>query len=163
MPAGLNAFPPGLLSFFGIKNGGRNPEDLGTILAPTLELRDWYLAQQWQRVQLSSGNVNAIGFFGITSVPPAEWWMIRFLTARPLAALGAATTWTFSLAHQLDNTTQPVSLGPPVTGTVGGMPMASYPDVLIIRPSGALGVFCQAFAGVAQQCAVAFDRVILTA
>lgn len=50
----LNVQPTGLLSFFGIKTGGRYPEQLATFLTPTIELLPWYAAFQWLEVETGS-------------------------------------------------------------------------------------------------------------
>jgi hypothetical protein len=38
----LNRIPRGLLEYFGIKSGEWGPRELGQVLQPVLELRDWY-------------------------------------------------------------------------------------------------------------------------
>lgn len=38
----INRLPRGLLSFFGIKSAGRNPQVLTEELLPTLDLQNWY-------------------------------------------------------------------------------------------------------------------------
>ncbi len=42
MPAPLNRQPNGLLDFFGIKNGGENPLELGRVLLPQLDTLPFY-------------------------------------------------------------------------------------------------------------------------
>jgi len=62
MPA-INRIPHGLLSFLGIKNGGRNPQVLSEQLAANFDLMQWYLQQNSESLSVNAA-VNALGFNG---------------------------------------------------------------------------------------------------
>lgn len=90
--SGINRSPTGLLSFFGIKNTGRNPSALADILAPTLELVPWYLSQNSESISFT-GPVAGIGFApGFFNVPETETWAVIGCTVNSQAALGAGVT-----------------------------------------------------------------------
>lgn len=78
MAAPLNRQPNGLLDFFGIKNGGRNPFELGQILQPQLDLLPLYENAAPQVVGSASGSISAggvtlFGPAGLTTSPGSSW------------------------------------------------------------------------------------------
>jgi len=92
--SGINRSPSGLLSFFGIKNTGRNPQSIGDTLAPTLELVPWYLSQNSESISFT-GPVAAVGFNpGFFNVPENETWAVIGCTVNSQAALGAGVVIT---------------------------------------------------------------------
>lgn len=92
--SGINRSPTGLLSFFGIKNTGRNPSALADTLAPTLELVPWYLSQNSESMSFT-GPVAAVGFSpGFFNVPETETWAVIGCTVNSQAALGAGVVLT---------------------------------------------------------------------
>lgn len=62
-PTPLNSIPGGLLDFFQIKNGGQYPQHLVPVLAPTLELMDWYVNAKKIPIA-ATGNAGTGGSFG---------------------------------------------------------------------------------------------------
>jgi len=92
--SGINRSPSGLLSFFGIKNTGRNPSSIGDVLTPTLELVPWYLSQNSESVSFT-GPVAAVGFSpGFFTVPETETWAVIGCTVNSQAVLGAGVVLT---------------------------------------------------------------------
>jgi hypothetical protein len=75
-PATINRTPQGLLGFFGIKNGGENPQRFGTILQPVLDLGEWYRATNRIYARQST-NVAATGGLTYFTVPQSEAWFIN--------------------------------------------------------------------------------------
>jgi hypothetical protein len=80
MPGQIQLIPPGLLGFLQIKNSGMNPSDLGSQVAPVLELRDWYFqARMLDAINLFGAvgtvNVAAAGLvqFPVFTVPSQSW------------------------------------------------------------------------------------------
>lgn len=92
-PPPLNLIPWGLLDFFGIKNGGRFPQQLPDQLLPVLEMFEWYLQTKAQTysgtgtavaasagastkndVTVVSGGLTIVN--GQISVPDNEWWVL---------------------------------------------------------------------------------------
>lgn len=77
MPAPLNRQPNGLLDFFGIKNGGENPLELGRILQPQLDTLPLYENAAPTEVGSVSGALAfgpvLFGPAGATTEPGASW------------------------------------------------------------------------------------------
>lgn len=77
MPAPLNRQPNGLLDFFGIKNGGENPLELGRILQPQLDALPLYENAAPTEIGSATGVIAAgpvlFGPAGVTSDPGATW------------------------------------------------------------------------------------------
>lgn len=74
-PPPVNRQPTGLLGYFGIKNGGRNPQHLSEELSPGLDLLDWYLNTAPQFAQ--TAGTTAAGVSAITVSPPqGEAWFV---------------------------------------------------------------------------------------
>lgn len=85
----VQLIPPGLLSFFGIKNGGINPTDIQAQLVPTLPMLDWYLMSEFETTQLLVSNFT-LGFQGGRQVPQGEWWYCLNATATWLVPAGGS-------------------------------------------------------------------------
>jgi hypothetical protein len=67
MPAPINVTLRGYLDFFGLKNGGMNPQQPSTFLQPVMELQRWYLESRsvdynWSRVYVANANFATIPF-----------------------------------------------------------------------------------------------------
>jgi len=94
-PPPINRLPLGLLSFLGIKNGGRNPQFLGEQLSPTFDLVAWYLQSNSRSLSLN-GNVTAVGFNSAWwTVPVGETWAVLSTMVNSQAALGAGQSVGF--------------------------------------------------------------------
>jgi len=148
--SGINRQPLGLLSFFGIKNSGRNPSALAESIAPTLDLSQWYLATNSQSTAIND-NVAAVGFTTFIQVPQNETWAILACTVNSQNALGAGQTLriggAFSRPSVLGNVVAPLTLyGESVT--VGAVAVAwSNPGSIVFVPPGAtVGLYCAAIA-----------------
>lgn len=82
MPAPLNRQPLGLLDFFGIKNGGENPLELGRVLQPQLDALPLY--ENTAPTDIGSvagalaGGVVLFGPAGATSEPGSTWHVRSF-------------------------------------------------------------------------------------
>ena len=78
--AGLvQVVPPGLLSLFGVKTSGRNPDELGSQLGPSVEMLKWYLLAESKWMDFGT-RVPAAGFNGTTLngiVPANEVWYVH--------------------------------------------------------------------------------------
>jgi len=92
MPAPINVTLRGFLDWFGLKNGGRNPQVTAEFLQPTVDLSAWYLESRqieyyWQAaaIAVNTGTsfilptgvtpaleINATGF----QVPNNEMWIL---------------------------------------------------------------------------------------
>ena len=143
----IQAFPPGLLSAFGIKNGGSNPQQLGELLVPTLELLDWYLAQQWITQRIVNADIGAgPGYSNLgaaTTVPQNQVWFVRNVTTGPDTAIPAGNASQFWLARRLTPVTSQVKLGPTVTLVAGQRDYSAMSDnrPYLLRPGDDIGVF----------------------
>lgn len=140
---GLNAFPPGWLSMLGIKSSGKNPGDAGDVLLPTMELRDWYLAQQWQELALSVPNVNAPGFFNFASFGNV-WTWLRFTSVRSTGTLAAATTMRVRMGIQQQGSVQWRPFGSILSATTGESSVSVYEPAFLVPPGYRIGVAAEA-------------------
>lgn len=97
MTAPLNKIPNGLLSFLGIKNGGRNPEQLGALLAPTWDLAQWYMATTYE-YGVANANIAAAGLiqFGPANINDGDTWFVHAGGVAVDCTAGGA-----SIAHNL--------------------------------------------------------------
>ena len=86
----INRQPTGFLGFLGIKNFGRAPATTGDVLAPTWDLRDWYLAQSRLYIQQTVA-VNATGNYLSFTCPPGLAWYVHAMGLASDALAGAAT------------------------------------------------------------------------
>lgn len=112
MGAPLNRIPNGLLNYFGVPSGTVGPRELGELLSPVLELRDWYMNFSAIEVSLASAAVvvnTAAATLPLTSsthpelitggnlvVPNGEYWLIHesnFGWSFQAAAGQAARLW----------------------------------------------------------------------
>jgi len=92
--APLNRQPNGLLEFFGIKNGGENPQQLGQILQPQLDVLPLYENTAAAVVGSVTNNVAAgavlFGPAGATSEPGDTWHFRTVGLYMNTVAVGAA-------------------------------------------------------------------------
>lgn len=63
----VNVIPPGFLSAFGLKQLGRVPDTMADVLAPVIEMRDWYFQALAQDLTAQATVNVANGAIGITS------------------------------------------------------------------------------------------------
>lgn len=97
MPLPTNRQPPGLLSFFGVKNGGTLPQYEGAAYVPTIELLDWLTADPLAgEFVVGSFAAATIGNFGTPTgsafvVPAGQVWLVTDLTFLT-TALGAGVS-----------------------------------------------------------------------
>jgi hypothetical protein len=145
----IQAFPPGLLSLFGIKNGGSNPGELSQVIIPQLELLDWYLGQQWITQRLVTADLGAgigfqpIGGGGANVVPQNQVWFVRQAVTGPDTALGAGNAANFWLARQVTPATLIMKMGSTVTLAATQRDYSAMPDSrpVLLRPGDVLGVY----------------------
>lgn len=146
----INRLPGGLLSFLGIKNGGRTPQVLSEQLAPTFSLVDWYLQTNSLSLQ-QNGNVTAVGFnANWFTVPSGETWAVLSTMVNSQAALGAGVTIAFGgawIRSALQVLPSPLTLMSPSFTTGAVAVAASAPAgaaVTFVPPGGVIGVYCSA-------------------
>lgn len=88
-PPVIQKIPSGLLSFFGLQTGGKNPDTLGNIVAPTMDAVPWYIALQREIRAAGPSNLAAVGAaVGFETVPPGEVWLVESFVCST-SALGA--------------------------------------------------------------------------
>jgi len=147
-PPPINRLPAGLLSFLGIKNGGRNPQFLSEQLSPTFELLGWYLQSNSLSLQ-ANGNVTAVGFnANWFTVPAGETWAVLSAQVNSQAALGAGVTIAFGgawIRSALQVLPSPLTVYSPAF-TVGAVAVAASAPaggpVTLVPPGGVIGVYC---------------------
>lgn len=93
----INELPLGLLSFFGIKTGGRYPASLGSELAVSLELFQLYAAQKKRYLTGGLSGIAATGFATPSpisfAVPNAAVWVVTAYRARVTTGVGVTAFW----------------------------------------------------------------------
>lgn len=77
----INRVPQGLQDLLGSKNFGDNPADLGSIVAPTLDLFT-FLAGERLTWETSVGVVNTTGITSQFDVPDGELWLVDSVAMR---------------------------------------------------------------------------------
>lgn len=86
----INRAPTGLLGFLGIKNFGRNPENIGSTVAPAWDLENLYLV-----ASATIGPVVTAAFPAgpnlVWQVPQNEVWWVESMSIRSAAALPGGT------------------------------------------------------------------------
>lgn len=163
--SGINRQPYGLLSFFGIKNTGRNPASMGEVLSPTLPLDEWYLALNSEPFTVNI-SVPVIGFTGFVQVPQFETWAILGCTVNSTAVLGAGTTLQVQGAWARSSPAGQVVA--PLTGlgtrsTTGQVATAfGEPQGYTLIPPGAnIGVYCSEVVAGPVTCTLNLQRVVM--
>lgn len=79
----LQILPPGLLGALQLKNMGKNPGALSSLVQGTLELRDWLLQQNYEVLGATNAASVTDNFTGFQDggtgarVPEGEWWYIH--------------------------------------------------------------------------------------
>lgn len=146
----INRQPGGLLGFLGIKNGGRNPDQLSNVLAPTWDSAEVYLRTNYILSRINVA-VNAVGFVQAGTVPPGESWYVHNAFGNSQAALGAGVVLGGTVAAALiDGVAFSVAgLVAPVRATAGQV-WASCEQTRpyqLLPPGTALGFYCTEIAG----------------
>lgn len=138
-PQDLQVFPPGLLSFLAIKNGGKNPQTLSDVLAGTIELRDWYFAQQWELASSTIADWGAgTGQLHSNVVPQQQIWWVRDLTVGPNLAMAAGNSATFFPSVLIQAVA--MKIGPSLSLTAGQADWAFATGPFILLPGESFGV-----------------------
>jgi hypothetical protein len=170
MAGPLSAFPPGLLSLFGIRTGGKNPSQLGDLLVPQVDLLEWYLAQQWQPQRTTIADIGAASGFqvigSVSTVPQTQIWFVRNAYTGPNSVIGAGNNYSWMLAKNLIQPTIKTPLGVQVSATAGntGRALALDSRPIILRPGESLGVQINGVThAVAQDWEIGFEFIPLQA
>lgn len=105
-PRGLSKLPLGLLGFFGVKNGGDYPQEIGSVIVPTLALEGLLAINYAEKLAVScvapagaaivAGVVVATGLPAV--VPANENWFVASVSAA--AFTGVGDSWTGSGMRQ---------------------------------------------------------------
>ena len=121
----IQVITPGLTGFLQLKQTGRNPGDLGGIVQPAIELRDWmFQGRELDELGLlgfspQTASVTATGFVQFTlpsvaTVPAGQLWYVTQFTAFATLAV-AADTGTYALCYFKQPGGNPVQVGPVYT------------------------------------------------
>jgi hypothetical protein len=125
----INRQPVGLLDFFGLKNGGQYPQQLGTTLAPTIDLLRLYESDVEEFIsdgiaRAAGGAIGDFDFGAVTNfpgiVPQNELWHILEYSIQ-LAVPANVTMWTFACTAQIQR------ISPTVFGTGRGSMLVGEP------------------------------------
>lgn len=142
----INNIPSGLLSLLQLKEQGQNPNELGNLVVPTLDLLPFYMATlQTDQVQVSAA-INAVGAVLDTTlvVPPNEVWLVSHYSV--IALMGAAQTITVQPLFRPLVVNQ--ALGPAVAVAANQQGIAITQTLpFIARQGSAFGCNVQAITG----------------
>lgn len=138
----INRQPTGLLGFLGIKNFGRNPDNLGTTLAPTWDLAPWYLNSSPRYLSVASSIVGAgVGATVLLFDAPAgeTWYITNFsiLATTPVGGAINGRLCRFGPA-QLDT----VSMTPKVSVGASDTYVWAYDQPFILASGEGIGLDC---------------------
>lgn len=86
----IQAIPQGLLGFLQLKNAGKNPQELNSLLQSSLDLGEWMLQTAPEIEAGTNGAIAAAGFTAYQTVPDGEWWFLHDVNAT--LGLAAAAT-----------------------------------------------------------------------
>jgi hypothetical protein len=146
----LNRQPAGILGFLGIKNFGRSPDELATILAGTWDLSAWYVANAAQYL-LGSGTITATGGIAVHTVPPGKVWTVIGFDCQIITGAGDTVQYGFcqiapggTVPRVVYGTQENVAAS---QNTRRGLELYTAP--LIVMPGEALGLSISNFTGAA--------------
>lgn len=119
----IQLIPPGLLGLFQLKQMGRNPDQLGEVVLPTVEILDWYrqALSEWSTTTHSvvinaTGRANFQTFSNPIAVPDREWWYVHQYAVKAEPVLGGGTAEVHAIVpnmiQQATGTARPVAVGP---------------------------------------------------
>lgn len=152
----LNRQPAGILGFLGIKNFGRSPDELATILAGTWDLSNWYLANAAQYT-VAAGTITATGGLAVHTVPTGKVWSVMGWDCQIITGAGDTVQYSFAqiqpggtLPRLVYGNQENVAAS---QNTRRGLEL--YVSPLIVMPGESLGLSVQNFTG-----AAAFSSVI---
>lgn len=114
----INRVPQGLQDLLGSQNFGDNPSELGSVVAPTLDLERLLFAERrWFSYKLAA-NVAVDGSFNVHTVPAGELWLVENCAVGvTLAGVGGSWQGVFGVsATQLTNVDTAGALSVPVAG-----------------------------------------------
>jgi hypothetical protein len=139
----INRVPPGLLSLLDIKALGQNPSELSGVVAPTLDMLDFYLRSYSSLVTDFTAVINAIGFFPVTAfdTQPGEIVVLSGLgvIADSTLAAGTSVSWCPVIA---DGALGRIiaKIGEPASGTAGQQLTSGTNEIIILPPQTRIGV-----------------------
>lgn len=136
----VNRLPLGLLSFLGIQNGGKYPDQLLPALAPVLDLGGHYVNTNREYVTSGPVAIAALNATQIFTVPNGQWWYVP-VASIVTGTLGAGVT--FGASIQMTDAAQQVNLilsQPVAPKTVGAQFYAQARDFWI-GPGERLGIY----------------------
>lgn len=141
--SGINRQPTGILGFLGIKNFGRNPEQVGEVLSPVWDYAPWYLQTNAQ-FRNAAVSFNAVGFFAVFQVPNNEVWTVHALSclAGPLGG-GETIRIHAAIADQASSvfTILPTTSDDRVA-TANDFGICAAQGNFILGPGEVAGMFC---------------------
>lgn len=141
----INKLPIGLLGFLGIKNGGRNPDALSPLLAPTWDAVQWYLSQSVVYETVTS-TFNVTGGNTNHTVPEGFVWAVLAFSVRAVTAVGGS--FTITPVRITANGTSFPAIGDTVSaGASSGAHATMDRDILVLRSGDSCGFTVEAVAG----------------
>jgi len=155
VPGKINKYPAGFLSLLDSKTGGQTPFNSADLLQPTVDMREFYDALNYEQVIGLTAAIGAVGNFPDTSaatagtnVPNNEFWVARNLsfTASDGLVLGAGEIMQYGIQLLRTGFTSfyVTELVRSTAGQVPGGVSILCPFVML--PGSLLGVKCTEYA-----------------
>lgn len=121
----VNRQPEGLLGFLGIKNGGRNPQALGDVIAPTWAATEMYLSPPslWDA---NSGTETSTGGVITHTVPDGKVWYVHGYSVRFTTPAGDAISATACMIPSSAAATIFVAMGDTLTLVAGAIAQGGH-------------------------------------
>jgi hypothetical protein len=106
MSGNVNRVPSGLLSLTDSQTQGRNPDELLIQIRPTLELRDFWLANKGLESEFTDGTlINNADVGATVTVPSGELWAVKNASTEGQEADAATPAIRMSLLFRLPGVT----------------------------------------------------------
>lgn len=137
----INRQPQGLLGFLGIKNGGRNPEALSPVLAPTWDLHELYLYgnDEWD---YATGSFAAVGYVPLFTPPTGEaWYVLSCGVWTDTLAAGETIRYQMAVANAANVDGAPISPMNEVISAAGSRHINGINRPLMIGPQESIGAW----------------------
>lgn len=125
----IQLIPPGFLSLLQLKNQGHMPADLGEVVSPTMDMRDWYLQVSARTPSTTFGLVltseqqsfHRFSPNGIIVPQGKTWWVHHYMVQCGLTAVAGQSIFGLApiIIWNANGTIKYNQLGPaPATGLI---------------------------------------------
>lgn len=151
----VQRYPRGYLGALGAQTSGTTPADLASFVQPMFEMRPWLL---FGAIAVASTGISLVAGTGPNAIAgpgsAAPWlqdslWAVHGITVRSNAVLPAGHTLRACAALTLNNGTNQMAFGDPVTFTTGEQATWGwrFEEPLLISRQDSVGIFINSYVG----------------